>query len=302
LNIWIAPRGTGGLFCFNTVKYLPFGSCRNSPDLPTDKLFTGQRFDSTGLYFYNARYYDPTIGRFISPDTIIQNPSHPQDFNRYTYCSNNPLKYIDPSGHDTSDMMFLSMMAASGCDPSDVLTEAERMDKKQINHYVIEQLPLSDIIPAGYTIYIDWHSLTLEYNDKNYTIERDTTYGDDKYPSAYRYTFLNTPDITIRTNINNQIPMSDIITINGTLEAFKWTGDYYIRDRPFYNVNDELFTITPEFYTTYAPFCATNNGVIYSYFLIVSMQSGNTYQFYQEILFGSLTRDEARDVPNSKVK
>jgi RHS repeat-associated protein len=79
-----------------TVKYLPFGNCRNSPDLPTDKLFTGQRLDGTGLYYYNARYYDPAIGRFVSPDTVIQNPAIPQARNRYSYSLNNPLKYIDP--------------------------------------------------------------------------------------------------------------------------------------------------------------------------------------------------------------
>jgi len=39
------------------------------------------------------------MGRFISPDTVIQNPANPQCFNRYSYCLNNPLKYIDPSGH-----------------------------------------------------------------------------------------------------------------------------------------------------------------------------------------------------------
>jgi RHS repeat-associated protein len=61
-------------------------------------LFTGQRLDGTGLYYYNARYYDPTIGRFISADTVIQNPANPQCLNRYSYCLNNPLKYTDPSG------------------------------------------------------------------------------------------------------------------------------------------------------------------------------------------------------------
>jgi RHS repeat-associated protein len=80
------------------IKYLPFGETR-SGSVPTDVQFTGQRHDGTGLYYYNARYYDPTIGRFISPDTIISNPANPQSFNRYSYCLNNPLKYIDPSGH-----------------------------------------------------------------------------------------------------------------------------------------------------------------------------------------------------------
>jgi RHS repeat-associated protein len=82
-----------------TMKYLPFGLTR-SGSVPTDKLFTGQRLDDIGLYYYNARYYDPTIGRFISPDTIVPLPSNPQSFNRYSYCLNNPLKSIDPSGHD----------------------------------------------------------------------------------------------------------------------------------------------------------------------------------------------------------
>ncbi|MFC2004929.1 RHS repeat-associated core domain-containing protein [Chloroflexota bacterium] len=83
-----------------STKYYPDGECRNSQgDLGTDKLFTGQRLDDTGLYYYNARYYDPTIGRFISPDTVIPSPTNPQAYNRYSYVLNNPLKYNDPSGH-----------------------------------------------------------------------------------------------------------------------------------------------------------------------------------------------------------
>ncbi len=47
----------------------------------------------------NARIYDPTIGRFLSADTIIPYMYNTQSFNRYSYVRNNPLKYIDPSGH-----------------------------------------------------------------------------------------------------------------------------------------------------------------------------------------------------------
>lgn len=66
--------------------------------LATDKQFTGQRLDSTGLYYYNARYYDPDIGRFISPDTVVQSLYDPQSLNRDSYCLNNPLRYTDPTG------------------------------------------------------------------------------------------------------------------------------------------------------------------------------------------------------------
>jgi RHS repeat-associated protein len=80
--------------------------------LPTDKKFTGQRLDNTGLYYYGARYYDPVIGRFISPDTIVPDPYIPQSLNRYSYCLNNPLKFVDPSGHDTGDYDWYSALTA----------------------------------------------------------------------------------------------------------------------------------------------------------------------------------------------
>ncbi len=62
--------------------------------------FTDQEIDAeTGLYNYDARLYDPVIGRFISADTEVPEPFNPQSLNRYTYCLNNPIIYIDPSGH-----------------------------------------------------------------------------------------------------------------------------------------------------------------------------------------------------------
>ena len=92
----------------STVFYFPFGSARSTTGtVSTDKLFTGQRLDdTTGLYYYGARYYDPEIGRFISPDTIISNPANPQSLNRYSYCLNNPLKYVDPTGHDVRKIIL----------------------------------------------------------------------------------------------------------------------------------------------------------------------------------------------------
>ena len=46
----------------------------------------------------NGRLYDPVLGRFFSPDNYVQMPDNSQNFNRYSYCLNNPLKYTDPSG------------------------------------------------------------------------------------------------------------------------------------------------------------------------------------------------------------
>jgi len=47
----------------------------------------------------NGRIYDPEISRFLSPDPVIQDPYSMLNYNRYTYCLNNPLKYTDPSGY-----------------------------------------------------------------------------------------------------------------------------------------------------------------------------------------------------------
>ncbi|MDH7487629.1 MAG: RHS repeat-associated core domain-containing protein [Anaerolineae bacterium] len=48
--------------------------------------------ESIGLYFYNARYYDPALGWFVSADTIVPEPGNPQALNRYSYVLNNPLR------------------------------------------------------------------------------------------------------------------------------------------------------------------------------------------------------------------
>ncbi|MCE7980175.1 MAG: hypothetical protein DYG89_03215 [Caldilinea sp. CFX5] len=65
-----------------------------------NSLLTGQREEAgLGLYYYGARWYDPALGRFIQPDTIVPNPGDVQSFDRYAYVNNNPLKYSDPSGH-----------------------------------------------------------------------------------------------------------------------------------------------------------------------------------------------------------
>ncbi|MFH1503807.1 MAG: RHS repeat-associated core domain-containing protein [Candidatus Omnitrophota bacterium] len=100
------------------VKYLdykPYGETKTETGtLNTTKKFTGKELDdSTGLYDYAARMYDPKLARFISADPIEYNDGgiklaggrsletfliNPQNLNRYTYCLNNPIRYIDPDG------------------------------------------------------------------------------------------------------------------------------------------------------------------------------------------------------------
>jgi len=65
------------------------------------RAFTGheQISEISGLIHMNARVYDSDIGRFLSADTIIQDPHDSQSYNRYSYVRNNPMVFTDPSGH-----------------------------------------------------------------------------------------------------------------------------------------------------------------------------------------------------------
>ena len=98
------------------TRYKPWGEVRwttESKTLPTRYTFTGQYSyiaDSTtdlaasasfGLMFYNARWYDPYLNRFIQADTIV--PGGVQGLDRYAYVGNNPTVYTDPSGHFRTD-------------------------------------------------------------------------------------------------------------------------------------------------------------------------------------------------------
>jgi RHS repeat-associated protein len=66
----------------------------------TTRGFTAQEeIDSLGLVNLNARVYDPQIGRFMTADSMVPYPLDGQSYNRFSYVENNPLAFIDPSGH-----------------------------------------------------------------------------------------------------------------------------------------------------------------------------------------------------------
>jgi len=63
-------------------------------------LYTGQRaLEELGIYYYNARWYDPYLNRFLSADTMVPGAADSQAYDRYSYSRNNPIKFVDPSGH-----------------------------------------------------------------------------------------------------------------------------------------------------------------------------------------------------------
>ena len=95
----------------------------------------------------NGRVYDPLLGRMLSPDAFVQNPSGTQAFNRYSYVMNNPLKYSDPTGY---------LYSASFYAPQQPNTQIFPYAGFQFdgNHYIWKHHDGSD----GFGTWSDYHS------------------------------------------------------------------------------------------------------------------------------------------------
>ena len=81
--------------------YDAFGNEKN-PDASDTNMFRycGEYFDiETNTYYLRARNYDPTTGRFLSEDSNTGRATDPLSLNLYTYCRNNPIIYLDPTGN-----------------------------------------------------------------------------------------------------------------------------------------------------------------------------------------------------------
>ncbi len=93
------------------LRYKAWGENRyTNGTTPTSYHFTGQREESglgAGVYFYGARWYDSGLGRFLQADTVVPGAGNPQAYNRYSYVLNNPLRYIDPTGHENEASDFI---------------------------------------------------------------------------------------------------------------------------------------------------------------------------------------------------
>ena len=81
-------------------RYTPFGGDEEqSGTIENTYQFTGKGWDEDAqLFYFNARWYDADVGRFISEDPLWGNIRDPQSLNRFAYGRNNPYRYTDPSG------------------------------------------------------------------------------------------------------------------------------------------------------------------------------------------------------------
>ncbi len=102
------------------TAYYPFGRPRFQQDADGNGTFykyTGKELDSTGLFYYEARYMDPVIGRFVSVDPLmVESPEKCgiQECNLYSYTTNNPIIFIDPTGTFLNQALQAKLLAETG--------------------------------------------------------------------------------------------------------------------------------------------------------------------------------------------
>lgn len=116
---------TSGKLYGEELSYDAWGRRRNASDWQyyaalTDAKafnpngFTGhEHLDLFEMINMNGRMYDPVIGRFLSPDPFVQAPDFTQGLNRYSYCMNNPLSFIDPSGYNWFSKHWKSLVSGA---------------------------------------------------------------------------------------------------------------------------------------------------------------------------------------------
>ena len=86
-------------------EYEPFGAIIGKPNY-NGMGYTGHMMDgATGLTYMQQRYYDESVGRFLSVDPVTADAASGANFNRYKYASNNPYKFVDPDGRADWNMV-----------------------------------------------------------------------------------------------------------------------------------------------------------------------------------------------------
>ncbi len=83
----------------NRMSYTAWNTSQTQTTFPFSRGYTGhEHYDRFKIINANARLYDPVIGRFFSPDPFVQAPDFTQNYNRYSYCMNNPVMFSDEDG------------------------------------------------------------------------------------------------------------------------------------------------------------------------------------------------------------
>ena len=130
------------------IEYVPFGEVfieeRNNI-WNTPYLFNAKEFDEeTGLYYYGARYYDPKICIWISVDLLQE--KYP-NINSYCYAANNPIRFVDPDGHEPTPAEAARIAAhVYGDKKDDILTGGWRVSQRNFGIMLTDRTSLRSLV------------------------------------------------------------------------------------------------------------------------------------------------------------
>ncbi|MES0492159.1 MAG: RHS repeat-associated core domain-containing protein, partial [Leptospirales bacterium] len=125
------------------TEYLPYGETfQQEGDIRFTAKYNGQALDEeSDLYYYNARHYDPEIGRFVTADSVTDGPGTIKGWNRYMYVGGNPIMYKDPTGHEGEHIDHMTQAERKLNTASNkVMEDYGGSDQNQVEYGLKEQL------------------------------------------------------------------------------------------------------------------------------------------------------------------
>ena len=186
-----------------------------------DRGYTGhEHLYAFGLINMNGRCYDPMMSSFLSVDAYVQSPDNSQNFNRYAYCLNNPLKYIDPSG----------WVMVGGMTPSNPFhdTWGQNFGEKIYTSTEVRQMLWTMDISIGiWMVGNEMHgSRGGDAGGSNYTVDK-MGYVNNKGVNGMTYDILYTEEAYASGDYSNGLVVYDLSILAGlTEERSDYKGSY----------------------------------------------------------------------------
>ncbi|MCK4261072.1 MAG: phosphodiester glycosidase family protein, partial [Halanaerobiales bacterium] len=195
-------------------------------DVEAGMKYTGQIADvDTGLYYYNARYYDPEIGRFNREDDYQGDVFRPQTLNLFVYVLNNGLKYIDPTGNNPK---IKNVEGEFNTIPAPYRVDSIFWD----DNYEIEA---EDGVDIEFGFYEGLKYILIKLNlAEEYGFKFRTGYDKGKLHSVKYFHEKNDALITINANFFYGNALVGDLLLNGKHEA----GNKVLKERWYLGIND----------------------------------------------------------------
>ena len=185
-------------------------------DFFNEVTFSSSVADASGLQYMNARFYEPQTGRFITQDSYTGNPYDPWTQHLYSYCNNNPINMIDPTGHSARSVVYM--------DSKGFYIYNNNKERVPVFDYVAEVTTIIDV----QNTHNDRESNKKASAFDQYLDGSAQGVGDSLYEIAY--TLVHPGDIwEYIKKVNNDpgILLLDIINMIGDIGGNLFSGDPY---------------------------------------------------------------------------